>query len=50
MKAPKRQYLTKSRVAATSDAIFQEKQKFKGPVVAPMSMSSSDDTAPSFTF
>jgi len=49
-KAPRRQYLTRSRAAATSNAVLQEKQKLKGPVVAPTSMSSFDDTASSSTF
>ncbi|KAJ6968341.1 hypothetical protein NC653_036330 [Populus alba x Populus x berolinensis] len=50
IKALRRQYLMRSRAATTSDAILQEKQKLKGLVVVPMSMSSSDDIAPSSTF
>ncbi|KAJ6870775.1 hypothetical protein NC652_036435 [Populus alba x Populus x berolinensis] len=50
IKALRRQYLMRSRAATTSDAILLEKQKLKGLVVVPMSMSSSDDIAPSSTF
>ncbi|KAJ6864960.1 hypothetical protein NC651_035504 [Populus alba x Populus x berolinensis] len=50
VKAPRRQYLTSSRVAATSDAVPQEKQKLKGPTLVLISMSSSDDTVHLSTF
>ncbi|KAL3569300.1 hypothetical protein D5086_029190 [Populus alba] len=50
IKALRRQYLMRSRAATTSDAILLEKQKHKGIVVVPMSMSSSDDIAPSYIF
>jgi hypothetical protein len=50
MEAPKRQYLTRNRADATSDAILQEKHKLKGPVIASKSLSRYDDTAPSSTF
>ncbi|KAL3610856.1 hypothetical protein D5086_001876 [Populus alba] len=45
VKALRRQYLTRSRAAATSDMVLQEKKRLKGPIVVPMSMSNFDDTA-----
>jgi hypothetical protein len=50
VEAPRRQYLTRNRAVATSDAVLQEKHKLKGPVIASKSLSSSDDTASSSTF
>ena len=40
----RRQYLTRSRAAVTSDGTPIEKQKLKGPAIVLMSMSSSDTT------
>ena len=47
---PKRQYLTRSRASATTSLGQWEKQKSKAPVIPPRLLSSSDDTAPSYTF
>jgi len=50
VKSTRRQYLTRSKVAATFDATPLEKQKLKGLAIVLMSMSSSDITAPLSTF
>jgi hypothetical protein len=50
VKPPKRQYLTRSRVAATTILGQQEKQKSKALAIAPRLLSSSDETATSSTF
>jgi hypothetical protein len=46
----KRQYLTRSRAATTTNLGQQEKQKSKAPTIAPKLLSSFDDTTPSSTF
>ena len=50
MKALRRQYLTRSRAAATSNIVPQEKKKLISPIEVPMSMSSFDDTASTSIF
>jgi len=47
---PKRQYLTRSRAAATTNSGQQAKQKSKALAMAPKLLSSFDDTALSSTF